>query len=481
MTYTYNRLGDLFEEQLLSAASIVCYKQALTFGRQAPTSLYGNSIALYRIGIQFDISEQSDSAMFYYDEALASLPDNNNIHYRDIMATKAIFAYNNTGICTDSIIGDLLYIASLSATEDERITRFLTIGNILFEDKRYDSSLFYLNLVFEEQVDIQSKILAAENLYEISQIKGDEELAHRYSSFLANHTMTEIEKKGVSSKISDMFQDYLRQKRESQSKEERENAVKKAIFIIVHIAILVSIVIYIVLKHRGKQLMSRQREEMEKIHERELQLKQEEADKALEENRQKQEKELRKQQDEARMARKHHEEELESIRIAHEAEQEALRQSLSKQEERVDILEKALVQQRENAELRREAFLKEDICRKINEGIRNIHITAREGTRENVALSKEDAVSLREAVLRHYANFETVLLSKNPKMSHGDLQLCQLYLLGLDERQIAVLLCKTYSAIKKRANALKESLGITDTLSVYILKFWVLGEAKDTP
>ena len=480
MTYTYNRLGDMFEEQLLSASAIVCYKQALKFGRQASTSLYGNSITLYRIGIQFDVSGQLDSALFYYDEALACLPDNCNIHYRDIMTTKAVFAYNNAGVCTDSIIGDLMYIASLSATEDERITRFLTLGNILFEDERYDSSLLYLDLVFEQQVDIQSKVLAAENLYEISLIKGDEEMARQYSSFLASYTMTEIEKKGVSSMINDMFQDYLKQKRECQSKEERKNAVKKVMAIIVPIAVLLALVIYIVLKLRGKQLLSQQRWEMDKKHERELRLKQVEADKTLEENRQKQEKELRKQQEEARMAWKRHEEELESVRIALKSEQEALRQSLLKQEEQVDILEKALVQQREDAELRREAFLNEDICRKINDSIRNIHITAREGTRANVILSKEDAVSLREAVLRHYANFESVLLSKNPKMNHSDLQLCQLYLLGLDERQIAVLLCKTYSAIKKRANALKESMGITGNLSDYILKISALGKAKDT-
>ena len=481
MTYTYNRLGDMFEEQLLADLAIVCYKQSLVYCRQDPTSIYGLSKALYSIGIQLDVSGQSDSALHYYNKALANLPDNDNIHYRDIMATKAVFAYNHLGIGADSIIDDLKYITSLSTTESERITRFLTIGNILYEEKRIDPSLAYLTAVFNQQEDVQSQILAAENLYNIFQMKGDAEQASKYSAFLAEFTMTEIEKKGVTSRINELFQDYLRQKKESQSKDELKSAVKKAIVTIVPVAVFAALVIYIVLKHRSKRLLRRQRGQMEQEHKKKLQLWQEEADKALEDNRQRQEKELRKQQEEARIAQKRHEEEMESVRIAHEMEQEALRQSLLKQEEQVDILEKALVQQREDAELRRESFLNEEVCLKINDSIRNIHITAREGTRANVVLSEEDAVSLREAVLRHYANFESVLLSKYPKMSQNDLRLCQLYLLGLDERQIAVLLCKTYSAIKKRANVLKESMGITGSLSAYILQFWVLGEVKDSP
>ena len=246
MTYTYNRLGDMFEEQLLADLAIVCYKQSLVYCRQDPTSIYGLSKALYSIGIQLDVSGQSDSALHYYNEALANLPDNDNIHYRDIMATKAVFAYNHLGIGADSIIDDLKYITSLSTTESERITRFLTIGNILYEEKRIDPSLAYLTAVFNQQEDVQSQILAAENLYNIFQMKGDAEQASKYSAFLAGYTMTEIEKKGVTSRINELFQDYLRQKKESQSKDELKSAVKKAIVTIVPVAVFAALVIYIV-------------------------------------------------------------------------------------------------------------------------------------------------------------------------------------------------------------------------------------------
>ena len=133
-------------------------------------------------------------------------------------------------------------------------------------------------------------------------------------------------------------------------------------------------------------------------------------------------------------------------------------------------LEKALNRQREETELRREAFLKEAICLKINDSIRGQIITARNSHEKYVAFTEEDAAMLKSAVLKHYENFEMVLLGKYPKLSQSDLQLCQLYLLGLDERQIAVLQNKSYSAIKKRANTLKNTLGLNESLPSYLLK-----------
>lgn len=136
----------------------------------------------------------------------------------------------------------------------------------------------------------------------------------------------------------------------------------------------------------------------------------------------------------------------------------------------MSILEKTLTQLREENETRRDAFLKEAICQKINDSIREIHITARDGAQENIVLTTQDADALREAVLKHYEGFDTFLISKYPKIRKDDLQICHLYLLGLDERQIAVLKCKTYSAIKKRANTLASLLKIEGSLQDFLLK-----------
>ena len=114
--------------------------------------------------------------------------------------------------------------------------------------------------------------------------------------------------------------------------------------------------------------------------------------------------------------------------------------------------------------------MKEAICCKINDSIRGQGITARNTHKKSVSFTEEDAAALKTAVLRHYENFESTLLGKYPKLSKNDLQLCQLYLMGLDERQIAVLQNKSYSAIKKRANTLKDLMGLDESLPVFLLK-----------
>ena len=321
MTYIYNRLGDMFGEQLLAEPAITCYKQALLYCRREPTSIYGIPVLLYNLGIQYDISRQIDSAYFYYNEALASLPDHDNIHYRDIMSTKALLDHYDFGLCSDSIIKELKYIISLSANENEKTARLLTLGNILFNDRQYDSSRFYLETVFEQQEDLQSKILAAENLCDIYQIKGDSVKAQKYALFLAGFTMSEIEKKTEVSMVNKMFKEHLTKQQEKQARFEREKAVKKALEIVIPIAVVVALVIFIVLKHRSKKLLEEHQEEAgrmlgetERQHKDELRRRQVEAEKQLEDKEKHYQSELETKEAEARKELeerdRQHEEEL---------------------------------------------------------------------------------------------------------------------------------------------------------------------------
>ena len=433
MVYVYNRLGEMFEEQMLANPGIICFKQALHFCKIEPTSIYGIPVLYYSIGIQYDITNQKDSAFFYYDKASTHMPDNDNFHYRDIIASKAILAYNE-GRCSDSIIKELKQLVLLSENDEERITRFLTLGNIMFEDKRYDSSRFYLETVFGQQEDIQSKIVAAENLCKICQMTGDSIKALQYSSFLADCTMKEIEKRNDASKINEMFKNYSNQKQEKQAEEEREKAVRRTKKIIIPISVAVALAIAVLAKHRGRKL-------------------------------------LKKQQTEAATLLEEKNKQLAKERKARQREKEKLQQGLLQREEQLNALEKTLGQQREAAETRREAFMKEAICCKINDSIRNQRITARNSHEKYVPFTEADAMALKSAVLKYFENFETVLLGKYPKLSGDDLQLCQFYLMGLDERQIAVLQSKSYSAIKKRANSLKDLLRLDENLKDYLMKF----------
>ncbi len=514
MFYTYNRLLSLFSTQFMMDPAIFCCEQALACCQNEPTLSKEIPNTYYHMGKQYDKKGEKDIARYYYGMAIEGLSDINNPVYRDAMSTKALCDYQ-VGLGVDSSLTTIRQMLSHANSEKEKLTRFLTIGVIFTIEQSIDSALYYLEPIYESKDNISLQTQAAEYLLVNYDNTENKEKAEGCMRFLSDHKKSEGETKAFVSKIETMYKDYINQKQEKEAEEAREMAVRKAMSIIIPVAIGAVLVIIVSAKLRNKKLLKEQREEADRAlgeaeqeHGKELRLWQAEADEILEETKKKYEGELRqlrietdqqleeierkhqqwmaeakeRQEEELRVQRdlsekeiektkKRHEEELETERLAYQTEQEALRQSLQQQEAKIHALENTLSLQRIEAELQREEFLKESVCGKINDSIRNLHITAREGSKKIVTLTEEDALALKEAVLRHYPNFEAVLLSKNPKLGTDDLLLCYLYLLGLDERQIAALMCKTYSAIKKRAKALRDSMTLEEPLSDYILRF----------
>ena len=439
MTYTYNRLGDMFEEQLLSDPAIVCYKQALLFCRREPTSKYGISVVLYHLGIQFDIANQKDSAVFYYDEALANMPDYDNIHYRDIFASKALLSYNR-GLCPDSVIKGLKHVISLSTDENERTARFLTLGSILFEDKQYDSARLYLETIFEQQEDISSKILAAENLSSIYQIKGDSIKALQYSSYLANFTMAEIEKKADVSKLNELFQNYLLQKQEQKATQEKHKAVLRTVKILVPIALVIAFAIVVMIRRRSKISLAKQEAEAQR---------------------------------EMEKRAKQHEKAMEAEQQAHRMEQAALSGRLKRSNEKLRDVSKQLEET-----LARNSFLEteasDDYSAYINAPIclYIVNLVHKEQFKSKMdylvykddALGKEQLLALRDAAEKHLARFNSQIRKRFPNLTDNDMDYCYLFLLGLGEADISALMQRAYTTVCDRSRKISRIIGASDSL-----------------
>ena len=490
MTYIYNRLGDMFEEQLLAEPAITCYKQALFYCRREPTSIYGISNLLYSLGIQYDVVNQKDSAAFYYDQALVNMPDFDNLHYRDIMVNKSIFAFYNLEISSDSIIKNLKHIISISADEDERITRLLTLGNILYEDKQFDSARLYLEYVFEQQENIASKIMAAENLCSIYQKEGDSVKARKYSLFLADFTMAEIEKKKDVSKINEMFKNHLAKKQEKQAEVKREKAIKKVLKTIIPITVIIALVIIIIAKFRSKKLLKEQQEEADRMlgeteqqHKEELRQRQAEAEKLLEDK-----EKLHQQEIEAKeaLARKEleerdkqHAEVLEAERQTHRMEQAAISGRLKRSNQEVREL-KDQIKQWDDLAAKTEvaaSFEEESICRlimdRVNEGQFKSKIDYI--IYKDSALDKQQLLDLRLAVDRHFGQFTACLKKAYPELTNSDLDYCCLYLLGLTDADIAALMQRTYNTVFERNGKIRKIFGSENPLPITLM-----GIAKDS-
>ena len=514
MFYAHNRLFELFSAQFMMDPALSCGEKALEFCQNEP-SLSKEIPNLYsHIGKQYEKKGEKEIARNYYGLATEGLSDINSLVYRDAVSIKALSDYNS-GLGADSSLTAIKQVLAYANTEKEKLTRFLTIGVIFTVERFFDSALYYLEPVFENEDNVSLQIQAVEYLLVNYDNLGNKEKSNECTRFLADFKKTEGENKAMVSKLEDLFKEYMNQKQQKEAEEIREKSIKKTIGIIVPIAIMVALAIIVLAKFKSKKLLKKQQEEADRMlgeteqeHEKELRLWQAEADKTLEETKkryeeeleqlkadteqqleeverkhqqwiakakERHEEELRVQKDlsekEIEKTKKRHEEELETERLAYQKEQEALRQNLQQREAQVSALEKVLEQQSETAAKRRAAFLNEEICQRILDLLHGKHITSRDTSfQHGIGLKEEDFKQLKVAVERHYKGFDNMLLSQCPSLKQSDLSLCHLHLMGLNEGEIGALKDRTYSAIKKQNENLLEKLGVDENISAYVLR-----------
>ena len=122
MAYTYNRLGDMFSRQFMMEAAIMCYKNSCKFSFISPVSSYSVSNALYRIGKQFDMKGNLDSANYYYSQALSRMPDTTNHFYRNVVSNQSLLLYRLTHQPKASL-KRLKQMAVLAENEEEKLVQ----------------------------------------------------------------------------------------------------------------------------------------------------------------------------------------------------------------------------------------------------------------------------------------------------------------------------------------------------------------------
>ena len=199
-------------------------------------------------------------------------------------------------------------------------------------------------------------------------------------------------------------------------------------------------------KHQQKM------EEMMKRHEAELRLQKDQSDKEIEQTRQR------------------HEAELEAERLAYQKEREELQLSLQLSKRNVNTLQEELGRKRTDAKGHYEAFLREPVCVKINDAVRDLQITTRKPyTSYRVNFDDETLAQFGQVVSAYYGEVKPALLCLYPSIAQEDLLLCYLYLLGMENKQIAVVRQREYSTVRKQAGELKRRLGIEESVRDYVL------------
>ena len=431
MALTYGRLCDLLTEQFMTEFAIVCYKKCLVFNLIESTSATGIAKVLASLGQQYDILKQTDSAGYYYNEAFKYLPDTNNLVYRDLISGLAVYNYYS-GKGVEPAVCDIKRMAAQTTDEDERLTRYFTIGSIYFENSQYDSALVYLATVFENKDNVGFKRDAARSLHDIFQIKGDSLKAAQYAHYQVENSVHEGEINRQVSQLNDLFQNYLQEKQEAASLRERRKAVRLTLMVLVPLLVAIGLAVAIVMRRRHKKRLEAQEAEAQQR--------------------------------------------LEAERQSHRMEQAALSGRLKRSNETLRELQDQVRQQGETApkpETQAATFAEEPICRlimqRVNEGQFKSQMDCT--VYKDYALGREQVAALREAAYRHFNQFTSRIAKAYPDLTRSDLDYCCLYLLGLSDADIAALMQRAYNTVSQRARKMKAIFGSDEPITVVLRGF----------
>ena len=258
MSLTYNRLLDVFRYQLMAKPAIDCAKQSLAYNRIAPTSKYGESILYSKIGLQYDVLEEADSAAYYHDKALEVLPDRNTIVYRDLLSSWAFFQHNPLGH-TQIALDSLKSLVAKATDDNERITRYMSIGMVYVDIGQFDSAKLYLEPVFEKDPD--RAVVVAKPLKDIALSEGDTLKANEYALALADVGASAADNQFLVSELNDLFQSYMQEKQEAASLRERKKAMKQMLMVLVSLIVAIGLTVAIVMRRRHRKRMAAQEAE----------------------------------------------------------------------------------------------------------------------------------------------------------------------------------------------------------------------------
>jgi len=146
-----------------------------------------------------------------------------------------------------------------------------------------------------------------------------------------------------------------------------------------------------------------------------------------------------------------------------EAEKQVLSGQLQKQGEALSAIKKRV----EVA-----SFAEEPICRLIMERVNEGQFKSKVDylIYKDYALTKEQLLALRETADGHFGEFTTRLKKEYPALTKGDIDYCCLYLLGLNDADIAALMQRAFNTVCERDRKLKAIFGSEEPLSTTLRK-----------
>lgn len=401
MALIFARLANVYSDKFLIEPTIYFYKNVLNYKQKAFSSPSSFANTLFFLGYEYEKSEQFDSALYYYDQSLASMNDTTGVLYRNVINRKALSSYHMAHNGQASV--DALKRIAWAGNEFEMYDRFLGIGYVYKLDNQHDSAIVYLNKVFEDAPSLFLKTQSADYLREIYEDRGESDKAGEYARFVTQNTPPEFGTKADEWRFTSLFQDYLQQKQEAvRQKEAEQNRERIVTIILPLLVVLVVLTISLLLNRRRHQRAK--------------------------------------------------------------AENRALTGRLQEQG-------RALTAMKQRVEAA--SFAEEPVCRLIIERVNTGQFKSKVDylVYKDFALTKEQLLALREAADAHFGQFTTRLKQAFPSLTKGDIDYCCLYLLGVEEADMAALMQRAFNTVCERSRKLKGVFGSDEPLLATLRDF----------
>jgi tetratricopeptide (TPR) repeat protein len=169
MGLTYTRLGEIYLNNGIALPALDSYKNALKCFLNLPTYSLANTYR--RIGGSYYLDQQTDSALYYYREAIdLAKKQNKTTVYSSSLAEAAPLYYEMSYI--DSAFFMIREALTLPMNNDQRLKKYYVLGTFFAKECVYDSAVFYL----EKSVNSNSyatRTVSAEKLIDCYQMLGD--------------------------------------------------------------------------------------------------------------------------------------------------------------------------------------------------------------------------------------------------------------------------------------------------------------------
>ena len=170
-------------------------------------------------------------------------------------------------------------------------------------------------------------------------------------------------------------------------------------------------------------------------------------------------------------------EQLDAERYAHEVFQASLSGRLKNSNKTLRSVTKQIEQSRVTIDVAESdntddyaAFMNSPVCKQIldlvNTNTFKTNINHR--SYKEYAINREQLIVIRRVGNEYLSHFTATIKRKYPKLSISDIDFCYLYLLGLHEADISVLLQKSISAVYERSKKIKRVMGSDDGLYYFL-------------